>query len=68
MAFAWAVEPCAVSLPDAQSTFFASPLLLPGVGVEGLSEPHAASASVAISARPATMPCRFSYTAFPSWN
>jgi hypothetical protein len=30
-----------------------------------LSEPHAASASVAVTARQARMPCRWSFTCFP---
>src|SRR6476660_3960851 len=67
MAFFWAEEPCAVSEPVAQSTFPpAGPLLPPpAVEVVVLSEPQAASASVAVSAMPAMMPCRFRFTSCP---
>jgi hypothetical protein len=51
MAFFWAVEPCAVRLPDAQLPA-AAEASLPLSGVV-LSEPHAASASVAVKAMPA---------------
>jgi len=51
MAFFWAVEPCAVRLPVPQLPGAAEAVLpLP---VEVLSEPQAASASVAVKAMPA---------------
>src|SRR3989442_12683248 len=65
-AFVWAVEPCALSEPEAQEIAAELlPPLPPGVGEELLSVPHAASASVAVSARPARMPCRWSFTCRP---
>src|SRR5438046_5215692 len=63
IAFFCAEEPWAVSLPEPQSIFAA--LLDPPVGVELpelLSVPHAASASVAVSAAPTRKPCRFRFT------
>jgi hypothetical protein len=68
MAFCCAVEPCAFRVPLAQAMGFDADELAPPAFVAGvvlLSEPHAASANVAVSARPARMPCRWSFTCCP---
>src|SRR5438477_1675138 len=61
-AFACAVEPCELSEPVAHEMALAPPLLVVVVGVELLSEPHAVSASVAVSVRPARALYRWSFT------
>src|SRR3954452_12190749 len=68
MALPWALEPCDVSEPVAQVGPAAAAPLPVAAGDEGslLSEPHAASASVAVSAMPAMRPCRLRFTAVPS--
>ena len=63
MAFFCAVEPWAVRVPVAQSPAAERRSRLPGAAL--LSEPHAASASVAVNAMPAMMPCRLSFTCCP---
>jgi len=50
-AFAWALDPCALSEPEAHEMAALLPPLLGVDGEELLSEPHAASASVAVSVR-----------------
>jgi hypothetical protein len=61
IAFAWAVEPAAFSVPEGQED--AEEPVLPALEVEVddeelLSEPHALSARAAATATPATAPYR----------
>src|SRR5438046_7714831 len=68
IALPWAVEPWALIEPCAQEIALDGPLLAPPPPPEDellLSEPHAASASVAVTARQARMPCRWSFTWCP---
>ena len=62
MAFFWAEEPWALSVPVPQSTAAAEPeALAPALG-SLLSEPHALRPSVAARARQAMVPYRWSFT------
>ena len=62
MAFFWADEPCAFSVPVAQSTAAAEPEALAPAAGSLLSEPHALRPSAAVRARQAMVPCRWSFT------